>query len=186
MNKRSWTIGLAVGVGIALASGRAAAGHFPFKGSLSATSITTEMDINQDGVKNGLFLGGAKSTLGPSTVQGPAGEFVLSRSVTCPSGYVGLTETPGTGGLVFRFDSTGDLLFEKDTSSTLCFDPVTGLFFGSGAGDITGGTGRFAGATGSFEYTHCTGNTLFFEQPPGDHGFFTDTCEFTGTINTTK
>jgi hypothetical protein len=88
--------------------------------------------------------------------------------------------------LVFRFNRTGDLLIEKDTAFTQCFDLSTGRFFGSGTGVIAGGTGRFAGATGSFEYTNCTGETLFFEQPPGDRGFFAFTCEFTGTINIVK
>jgi hypothetical protein len=186
MNKSSWTIGLACSVVIVLANSRAEARQIPFNGSLSATSVSNEMDIDGDGVKNSLIVGGAKSTQGSSTVQGPGGEFVVSEAVPCPEGSVGLTETPGTAGLIFRFERTGDLLIEKDTSFTECVDPSTGLFFGSGTGVIMGGTGRFAGATGSFEYTHCTGETLFFEQPPGDQGFFSFTCEFTGTINTTK
>jgi hypothetical protein len=184
MNRNTLAIGLTFGFVLALAIGKAEAGEIPFNGSLSGTSNNTEMDLNGDGVKNALIVGGAKSTQGSSTVQGPAGEFVFSGAVPCPEGSVGLTETPGTAGLVFRFNSTGDLLIEKDTSFTQCFDLSTGLFFGSGTGVITGGTGRFAGATGSFEYTHCTGETLFFEQPPGDRGFFSFTCEFTGTIIT--
>jgi hypothetical protein len=186
MNKRSWTIGLAFGFVTTLALGRAEAGQIPFKGSFSGTCVSTEIDINGDGVKNVLIMGGAKSTLGSSTVQGLGGEFLFSEAVSCPDGSVGLTETPGTAGLVFRLNSTGDLLTEKDTSFTECFDLSTGRFFGNGTGVITGGTGRFAGATGSFEYTKCIGQVLFFEQPPGDRGFCSFTCEFTGTINTAK
>jgi hypothetical protein len=90
---------------------------------------------------------------------------------------------PGTGGLVFRFDSTGDLLIEADTSLPLCFDPSRGIFFATGTGVITGGTGRFAGATGSFEYTNCAGKQLLASAVEG-RAFFSFTCEFTGTINT--
>src|SRR5262249_3483596 len=147
------------------------------------TTSSTEMDIDGDGVKNALLVGGAKSTLGSSTVQGPAGEFP-SGPVSCPAGQLGFTETPGTGGLVFRFDSTGELLTEADTSFTLCFDPSTGIFSSSGTGDITGGTGRFDGATGSFEYTTCTSKLLFFDAV--GNLFTAGTCEFTGTINTNK
>jgi hypothetical protein len=143
------------------------------------------MDLNGDGVKNGLIAGGAKSTLGQSLVQGPTGEFVPSAAVPCPNGYTGFTQTPGTGGTVFRFHSTGDLLIERDTAFTQCFDLSTGRHFGGGTGVIAGGTGRFAGATGSFEYTNCTGETLFFEQS-GERGFFAFTCEFRGMINTVK
>ena len=186
MNRKNLLIGLTLGFAATLVLNKAEAGQIPFRGSLSATSVNIEMDIDGDGVKNALIVGGAKSTLGQSLVQGPTGEFVFSAAVSCPAGSIGLKETPGTAGLVFRFNSTGDLLFEKDTAFTQCFDLSTGHFFGSGTGVITGGTGRFAGATGSFEYTDCTGETLFFEQPPGERGFFAFTCEFTGTINTAK
>lgn len=186
MNRNSLLIGLTLSFMTTLAFGRAEAGQIPFRGTLSATSISTEMDINGDGVRNALIVGGAKSTLGQSLVQGPGGEFVSSAAVPCPAGSVGLTETPGTAGLVFRFHGTGDLLIERDSAFTQCFDLSTGHFFGSGTGVIAGGTGRFADATGNFEYTNCTGETLFFEQPPGERGFFAFTCDFRGTINTVK
>ena len=186
MNRNSLLLGLTLGFAATLALSKAEAGQIPFRGTLSATSVSIEMDLNRDGVKNALIVGGAKSTLGQSLVQGPTGEFVPSAAVSCPAGFVGLTETPGTAGLVFRFNHTGDLLIERDTAFTQCFDLSTGRHFGSGTGVIAGGTGRFAGATGTFEYTNCTGETLFFEQPPGDRGFFAFTCEFRGTINTVK
>lgn len=144
------------------------------------------MDIDGDGAKNGLIVGGAKSTLGSSTVQGPAGEFVFSGPATCPNGNAGFnfTQAPGTAGQVFRFDSTGDLLIEEDTSGTLCFDPTTELFLFTGTGAITGGTGRFDGATGSFEY-NCTSEILFGPDTEGN-ALGHVTCEFTGTIIPTK
>src|SRR5262245_22460673 len=127
MNRKRLTIGLTLSCVISLASGRAEAGQLPFKGTLSATASSTEMDINGDGVKNALAVAGAKSTLGSSTVQGPNGEFPPA-AVPCPDGQSGFTETPGTGGLVFRFNSTGDLLYERDTSFRVCLDSSTGIF----------------------------------------------------------
>jgi hypothetical protein len=177
----------AVALVMAGATSRAEAGNLPFKGSLSGTISSTEMDLDPGGEKNGLLIGGAKSTLGSSTFQGPSGEFVDSDFVTCPSGYGGFAEVTvpagGTAGLVFRFDSTGDLLFERDTSFTGCISN-TGIFFGSGRGDITGGTGRFAAATGSLEYPSCTGNVLFIDD--AGRVFDSITCEFNATINTHK
>jgi hypothetical protein len=87
-------------------------------------------------------VGGAKSTLGSSTVQGPAGEFVVSGPATCPNGNPGveITLVPGTGGQVFRFNSTGDLLFERDISftATACSDSSTIIVFGGGTGEFRG------------------------------------------------
>ena len=47
-----------------------------------------------------------------------------------------------------RFDRTGDMLFSEVVAETACYDLTTGVLTKSGTDKITGGTGRFAGATG--------------------------------------
>ena len=44
----------------------------------------------------------------------------------------------------------GDQLWGEFASGDMCLDTVTGEFYGSGQGVFTGGTGRFAGASGPF------------------------------------
>jgi hypothetical protein len=56
------------------------------------------------------------------------------------------------GATVQRFDSTGDLMFIKNTGGTVCLNLTDGFpkdVSGTLTGIITGGTGRFAGVTGS-------------------------------------
>ena len=122
---------------------------------------------------------GFKGTLGSGTAR-VTSEFAFSGSGTCPNGNAGLNFTllPGTGHGIFRFDSTGDLLFTKTSSATLCFDPLTTIQFFSGAENITGGTGRFAGATGSNTFNG-TATTLFDD---GTGNFF---GELSGTVEGT-
>jgi hypothetical protein len=120
-----------------------------WKANFSGSIINTQSDTNKDGVTGAMNSGGFNSTFGSGTAQSVA-EPVLSGSGTCPNGHAGLIATvlPGTGHSIYRFDSTGDLLF-NEFSSTLCVDLDTSIQFYSWEDTITGGTGRFAGATGS-------------------------------------
>jgi len=53
MNRNSLAVGLAFGFVTTLALGRAEAGQIPFRGSLSGTCVSTEMDIDRDGEPTG-------------------------------------------------------------------------------------------------------------------------------------
>jgi hypothetical protein len=74
-----------------------------------------------------------------------------------PGGKVGAgAEFTLVGGVgVERVTATGDLLFFKETSATACQDfstfPTPPFpFFDTETGVITGGTGKYFGATGTF------------------------------------
>jgi hypothetical protein len=121
--------------------------------SYSGSALSTQGDTNHDGIKAGLGTVSCKSNLGRCTAQG-VGEAVVAGPATCPNGSAGidLTLLPGTGHGVTRFEESGDLLFGQLSSETVCYDPSTGTQFKSGTDTITGGTGRFAGATGQTEF----------------------------------
>jgi hypothetical protein len=121
----------------------------PFKVKCSGTSISTISDTNHDGLHGGLGTVACVSTFGRGTSQG-VGEPKVTGPGTCSNGHPGiiLTLLPGTGHSVGRYDKTGDMVFSELTEETVCFDPSTGMQFKSGTAKITGGTGRFAGATG--------------------------------------
>jgi hypothetical protein len=148
------------------------------KYSGSATSI--HGDTNRDGLKAGMGSVTCKSNLGRCTSQG-VGEAVVAGPATCPNGNAGinLTILPGTGHAFTRFEKTGDMLFSEVTSETVCYDPATRTQFKSGTQNITGGTGRFAGATGElrFEGTQWP----LYVDPDGD-GFAAQEGRVTGTI----
>jgi hypothetical protein len=79
-------------------------------------------------------------------------ESVVSEPTTCPNGHAGFSVILVAGSSVFRFRDTGDLLFVRPTSQMTCADPSTGVsFFQAALGEIMGGTGRFAHATGTLE-----------------------------------
>jgi hypothetical protein len=182
MNRKSLTIGLTLSCVIVLGIGKADAGKLPLKASVSGSFVNTQSDTNGDGQKGAVNTGGTKGTLGPGTFQS-VGEFVFSGPGTCPNGNPGfiLTLLPGTGHGVGRQDSTGDLIFTEVASQTLCFDPTTTIQFYSGVENITGGTGRFAEATGSDTFSG-TARTLFEDAAGNFFGEFSGTLE--GTIIT--
>jgi hypothetical protein len=127
------------------------------EGSASGTYVNTQTDTDGVGAKASLNSLGAKGTLGVSTIQG-VNEFVLSGSATCPNGNAGDEYTllrslnpAAPANFLQWFESTGDLIFFEQTSGTLCFDPATSIQFFSATTKITGGAGRFEGATGTGE-----------------------------------
>jgi hypothetical protein len=96
------------------------------------------------------------------------------------------TALAGDAGVV-RFKSSGDLLYTHATSGTGCVDFSSGTppfpIFGSESGVFTGGTGKYAGATGSFTLTE-NGALLAVPALSGaGFGFFeADQRSVTGTL----
>lgn len=123
------------------------------KSTCSGTAMSIHWDTNHDGFKAGLGTVACKSNLGRFTAQG-VGEAAVAGPATCPNGNQGinLTLLPGTGHTVARLDKTGDMIFSELTSETVCYDPTTNTQFKSGTDRITGGTGKFAGATGQGQF----------------------------------
>ena len=175
-------------------SDKAEARQLPLKGSYSGTFVNTQIDTNSDGGKAALYMVSQKSTLGAFTFQG-VDEVTFAGPATCPNGHAGLEFTllrsvnpAAPTNYVQRSESTGDLLFSEATSETICFDPstdpstgITGLQFGSLTVKITGGTGRFAGATGTIAYEGTAKE--FFNDAAGNY-FGELSGTFTGTIIT--
>jgi hypothetical protein len=89
---------------------------------------------------------------------------------------------------VTRFERTGDLLFERgepgDLEACITFEPgpFMGFFRETGTVKITGGTGRFSGARGSYDATQ-EGQV---QVPPGSDklqfGYATSTYRYTLTV----
>ena len=172
-----------VGVGFALAlSARpteAGSREIGLKLEYSGSAMT-HWDTNRDVIKPGMGILGCRSNLGRCTAQG-IGHASVAGPATCPNGNEGikLTLIPGTGHGVTRFDRTGDLLFTEISSETVCYDPSTGTQFKSGTERITGGTGRFAGATGQTQFE---GTQWPLYVDADGNGFAAQTGTLTGTI----
>ena len=154
--------------------------EIPFRVKCSGTSMSTVGDSNHDGLHAGLGTVACVSNLGRSTSQG-VGEPQIVGPATCPNGHAGVNITllPGTGHTVARYDKTGDMVFSELTDETVCFDPLTGMQFKSGTARITGGTGRFAGATG---HSHFQGTQWPLYVDSDGNGFAAQEEISTGTI----
>ena len=146
----------------------------------SGSALSTHRDTNGDGIKAGLGTVSCRSNLGRCTSQG-VGEAVVDGPATCPNGNPGLelVLVPGTGHALLRFEETGDLLFTELTAESVCYDPSTGTQFKTGTDEVTGGTGRFAGARGQLQFEG-TQWPLYID-PNGD-GFAAQIGTVSGTI----
>jgi hypothetical protein len=143
------------------------------------------------GVANYAFFSG-EGELGKITGQGvsqsaPTGE---SCQLTLPDGSVvtAIKIALEDHVAVTRFERTGDLLFERgepgDLEACITFEPgpFMGFFREEGTVKITGGTGRFSGARGSYDATQ-EGQV---QVPPGSDklqfGYATSTYRYTLTV----
>jgi hypothetical protein len=146
----------------------------------SGTAMSIHWDTNHDGFKAGLGTVSCISKLGRSTAQG-VGEGFISGPATCPNGKkgIGIGLLPGTGHTVARYEKTGDMIFSELTSETVCYDPSTGTQFKSGTDKITGGTGRFVGASGETQF-QATAWPLYVDSD--GNGFAAQEETITGTL----
>lgn len=103
-------------------------------------------------------------------------EWILRPVTTCPVGTseeLYIDPTHGQQRVVSTDEKTGDQLFGQITSATLCVDfatlPITLTV--SGQNETIGGTGKYAGATGTGNF-HTVGSYLMFGFKDGVFGGF--------------
>lgn len=176
--------------------GEAVAESFDYRAS--GTNLTTVIDANGDGTPGAALTAAGDGTLGPFTLAG-VNEVVLdledpedpSSVVFCalPDATPGLQFRQILGSLVFRVRS-GDLLTAEAVAGTSClslascFDALGQLRAGcvgrvSNLWQVTGGTGRLAGASGSFEQEGSI--EILVASPTGSFNSFV--AEATGVID---
>lgn len=128
----------------------AAAGGF--NENVSGNFIDTSIDTNGDGMAANYFSGVAKGSGSPS-YEG----LVEVMFDEVPDGDCDETEVEGSlvNYSIVRRYANGDLLFSRSDDGTLCFDLASGLASLTINAEVTGGTGRHAGATGTYtaDYT---------------------------------
>jgi hypothetical protein len=127
--------------------------------SIVSTNTTTffsaPFNFDGPGVANYAIYAGV-SNLGKITGQGVSqSAFTTNPPTPCtlPDGSSGVQLELVDHVAVTRFERTGDLLHERGKPGDLkaCLNFETGIFHESGTVEITGGTGGFSGAHGSYE-----------------------------------
>ena len=134
-------------------------------------------DTNDDGRPGSLRTYEGQSNFGNSNIT-ILDEFAQPiPPVNCPSDNLEFDFVKGS--FVIRVNN-GDLLLGTIESGFSCFDPVARRSEIFEDGIITGGTGQFAGATGTVEIT----TNSIFQNTTAVNGFASggSTGEFTGTI----
>lgn len=177
-------ISTALALSVAWISGQAEAKAKSWKGKFSGSYISTEIDTNSDGSKASIGTLSGRSGLGDFTEQA-LGELAFVEATTCPNGDPGLlfALVSGTGHFVLRFD-TGDLVWGEISSETSCLDSTTGIFHFSGETVVTGGTGKFAGATGSGQFSGENRHLFVYPSDITGRYFGEENGTFEGTIVT--
>jgi hypothetical protein len=196
----------AVAILLSLASQRVEAAGNEFTSTFSGTFVTTALDLDGDSCtgtppvctdlsfldtiagKTSGGIGGGQFT-GQSVVEleGVSGTGCLIASNTIKSCTLGAAanacefQSVGVGSKADRYSSTGDILtgIVPPGGETLCVDFSTGNHAGSASGSITGGSGKFAGVTGTFTESF-NGKTLSSDSQGHAFGWFQ--AELTGTV----
>jgi hypothetical protein len=148
--------------------------------------VETNIDTNGDNVSATLDQGAFKCN-GSSGIFQEEAEWIRQSTVTsCPNvpsmlEFHIVDRTQGQQRSVTTDSKTGDQTFSQVNSGTLCFDTATLQFTTTTEGIYRGGTGKAAGATGTFT-SQTSGSYLMFGFKNGVFGGF---GQFTGTVDST-
>ena len=117
-----------------------------FNERVSGNFIDTAIDTNEDGAQANYFSGAATGT-GGATYEGLVEVDFSDPAAQCDEGIM-----PGDLVLysIVRRYSNGDLLYSRLVDGYVCFDTSVGTAEFVAHAEITGGTGRFVGATGTY------------------------------------
>jgi len=156
-----------------VATSEAFAGTIPFIGFGTYTNVNSS--FTYDGAASAALLTGSESSnLGPATFQVVSEVSPSTVACTAPDGTAGTTfdlvQTDAAG----AWGQKGQLFFTAvgAQAGSQCVSSTTGSNGGSITYTITGGTGAFAGASGS-TLLKFTGHTLAATgSPPGSTGIF--------------
>lgn len=156
-----WLLGIATGLLLAAPLGTVEARRFPksFESSFAGTALTTDIDLYPTGAPDGVKA--AWSTAQDTNTS--ANLQVTSQSVVevipqgptqaCPGGVFIIDVTDPNNlkgfGVITSTYPNGDQLYSRLLIRTQCND-AQGLFTGSQTGQFLGGTGKYAGASGTF------------------------------------
>jgi len=170
-------------MGLAVAGGSVEAKDKSFHASFAGIG-TNKDDFSFTGTPGFYAPVAGKSTLGQYTAL-LAGEAQLDRNTCTPPGGGSGVELAFVGEVfVLSFTERGDQFFLNLSpgGQLACFDPATRVASGQFTFDVSGGTGRFAGATGTIVQTWKFIGVASLSSPPV-RGFFGGlTGTFDGTI----
>lgn len=134
--------------------------------------LTSRIDANSDGVAASWCTTQVKGGLqGSSMVQCVNEDVFAGFTADCPGGLFVVDSIQGTGTGVRTFPSGNDQIFIALTERRLCANLAGQFTEGLDRGLIIGGTGKFQGASGTYEWVY-TGQILYFDNAANPAQFF--------------
>jgi hypothetical protein len=174
MLRRMQLSSLAVLLVSSVAHGHAGPRTHTYRELISGSAAPSGFDVNGDGVK------GHSVTFAGLSIFGPVNGGILVEydfanlrpDSACPAGTLRLPILASAGNRALT--GTHGQLFMRDDAATglVCLNLATGAFTMSLKGEFIGGMGRFAGATGTYEYKG-SGTVLLLDNAGMPFGGFT-------------
>ena|SRR2546422_10330812 len=154
MRKQRFIIGFVVGMGLVVSGGSVEARQKSFHAHFAGTDNGTS-EITFPGTTPGAdyIVVAGKSTLGTYTAQAVSAWELDSKTCTPPDGGSGVEISGIAEVFGLSFTATGEQLFLKLSPGQVGCCSDTGVCTGQITFDVSGGTGRFAGATGTIVKT---------------------------------
>jgi hypothetical protein len=149
MRTRHFTLGIALLLLTGVA-GTAAAKTQNINCNFAASftdGVETNIDTNGDGQSGTLAQGINNCSFGRFFIQVETELTAPVSNTTCPTGTVEFHVMQNHS--VWTEEKSGDQLFWEATPTIFCFDPSKFSVSYSGQATVTGGTGKFAGTTGT-------------------------------------
>ena len=150
----------------------------PVKMHYSGSNVATTINLQDGTVTDEEILAG-NGTLGPFTLRELHADTASPQPSSTCSGPTQLYFPIVTGAGVFRFQD-GSLLTVRITEGAVCADLTAGVGHLTVTYQITGGTGRFKGASGTLTLTATLTPVLFNASNAPE--LLTNTGEFEGTV----
>lgn len=150
-------------------------------GTFAGTFLSTRMDVNDDGAvanwATGVVTGDLKYTIQSVSEGVPTGP-----TAECPGGVSIIDAASGIGfGTATGTFPNGDQLYLQVLTRSQC-GLGGGRFTASDTLAIVGGTGKFAGASGTIERSYSTFFQAFDQNAVPPQGFGSFSGEFNGTL----
>jgi hypothetical protein len=183
MRKQRFVIGMVLGIGLAVAVGSVEAKDKEFHAQFAGLDINKD-DFSFTGTSGVAYINVAgQSTLGTYTAQAVSDFEPDNKTCTPPDGGNGAELAGVAEFFILSFTATGEQLFMNlsPVGQVGCFNTDTGVGTGQFTFAVSGGTGRFAGATGTIVKTV---KVIVLAPPdsPSSRGYFDS---FTGTFDGT-
>jgi hypothetical protein len=184
-NRTAWLIGVTTGLLLTVGLESAHARQRSFKGTFSGTFLDTRIDLFPTGTPDGIPASWGTSevegTLGKARSQGVAETVPTGETEACPGGVFVIDAQNGGFGAITTTFGNGDQTYNQISTRTVCANAVGG-FTVSDTGVIVNGTGKFAGASGTFEQSYTGFYQAYDPHANPAQGFGSFTGQFTGTL----